>query len=97
MRQLTPREMEYLGILQEECAEVIQIISKIRRFGIDSYNPTENPDVTNKDLLNLEVADVLALVDIIKSLPDSPLNQAQLNERIEYKKVKVGRYLRSPE
>lgn len=93
MTQLTPYQMELLGILQEECAEVIQIISKIRRFGIDSYNPTEDPNVTNMDLLNLEIADVQALVEMIKETDNSPVIQEVLDQRIHYKKQKVLRYL----
>lgn len=94
MTQLTPYQMELLGILQEECAEVIQIISKIRRFGIDSYNPTD-PNVTNMDLLNLEIADVQALIEMIKETPNSPVIQEVLDQRIHHKKQKVLRYLRT--
>jgi len=95
MNHLTPYQMELLGILQEECAEVIQIISKIRRFGIDSYNPAEPSNPTNKDLLNLEIADVLALIEMLKETEDTPINEQAINERTAYKKLKVVRYLRS--
>ena len=32
---------EVMDILQEECAEVIQAVSKIRRFGIDNAKPAD--------------------------------------------------------
>ena len=35
MRPITPKETETLLIMQEECTEVAQVISKIFRFGLD--------------------------------------------------------------
>lgn len=60
---ITDKQEEALEILQEECAEVIQVICKIERFGIDNYYP--NTVLTNKDRLNEEVGDLLAMVDIL--------------------------------
>jgi len=94
MKELTPYQMELLGVLQEECAEVIQIISKIRRFGINSYNPAIPEEGTNFELLNLEVADVLSLIEMVKESRNSPLNEEILHKRIDYKKLKVTRYMR---
>jgi NTP pyrophosphatase (non-canonical NTP hydrolase) len=51
-----------LSILQEECAEIIQAVSKCFRFGIDSqYNNT-----TNKQRLEEELGDLLAMIEILK-------------------------------
>lgn len=47
---------EILSILQEECAEVIQAISKVKRFG------TKN----NIDQLALEIGDMLYLTDLAR-------------------------------
>ena len=55
--------LEALGILQEECAEVIQIVSKCRRFGIDELHLKEG--VKNRELLNEEIGDILAIVDYL--------------------------------
>jgi NTP pyrophosphatase (non-canonical NTP hydrolase) len=88
--------MELLGILQEECAEIIQIISKIRRFGINSFNPGDPDAGTNFELLNLETADALALVEMLKETEDSPLSEELIERRVAYKKTKVLRYLRTP-
>ena len=52
---------EALLILQEECAEVIQSISKVFRFGMDTQWPEGAP--TNKWKLEEEVGDLLAMVD----------------------------------
>lgn len=57
--KLPDKEREILIILQEECAEVIQVISKMHRFGADNvYN-----GVSNKDRLTQEIGDVLVLVN----------------------------------
>jgi NTP pyrophosphatase (non-canonical NTP hydrolase) len=55
--------LEAIGILQEECAEVIQEVSKCRRFGLDSVNTKSG--VIHRNLLAQEIGDVLALVDIL--------------------------------
>jgi NTP pyrophosphatase (non-canonical NTP hydrolase) len=60
---MNEEDNEVMDILQEECAEVIQAVSKIRRFGIDNAKPsTEN---TNREHLEEEIGDLLAMVDIL--------------------------------
>jgi NTP pyrophosphatase (non-canonical NTP hydrolase) len=54
---------EVMDIAQEECAEVIQAISKIRRFGIDNAKP--GTKYTNREHLEEELGDVLAMIDIL--------------------------------
>ena len=54
---------EVMDILQEECAEVVQAVSKIRRFGIDNAKPGK--DQTNREHLEEEVGDMLAMIDIL--------------------------------
>ena len=54
---------EVMDIAQEECAEVIQAISKIRRFGMDNAKP--GTDYTNRQHLEEELGDVLAMIDIL--------------------------------
>ena len=54
-------EREALLILQEECAEVSQAISKIFRFGYDS---TFN-DLNNRQMLEQELGDLFQLVEIL--------------------------------
>ena len=49
-----------LTCLQEECAEVIQVISKIKRFGLDDCHP--DTGVVNKDWLIAEMHDVSTLI-----------------------------------
>ena len=54
---------EILAILQEECAEVIQAVSKCNRFGIDENKP-KNPK-TNRQHLEEELGDVLAMIHLL--------------------------------
>ena len=54
---------EILVILQEECAEVIQAISKCHRFGMDNLKPGKPK--TNREHLEEEVGDMLAMIDIL--------------------------------
>lgn len=59
---MSPKVLEALTILQEECAEVIQNVSKIKRFGLnEAYTGQE----TNRTRLEKEVGDVLAMVDFL--------------------------------
>ena len=54
---------EVMDILQEECAEVIQAVSKISRFGIDNLKPGKPK--TNREHLEEELGDMLAMIDIL--------------------------------
>jgi NTP pyrophosphatase (non-canonical NTP hydrolase) len=54
---------EVMDILQEECAEVIQAVSKISRFGIDNFKPGKPK--TNREHLEEELGDMLAMIDIL--------------------------------
>lgn len=60
-----PRD-EALGILQEECSEVIKEASKIFRSGPDFCR--EGGTVSNKELLHIEIADVLIWISICEAL-----------------------------
>jgi NTP pyrophosphatase (non-canonical NTP hydrolase) len=54
---------EVMDILQEEAAEVIQAVSKIRRFGAD--NAKNSTGQTNVQHLEEELGDMLAMIDIL--------------------------------
>ena len=53
---------EVLLILQEECAEVTQAISKCFRFGPDQMKPGK--DRTNVNMLEEEIGDLFAMVEL---------------------------------
>jgi NTP pyrophosphatase (non-canonical NTP hydrolase) len=54
---------EIYDILIEECAEVIQVVSKVKRFGIDSEIGVF--DETNRDRLEQEIGDLLTMIDLL--------------------------------
>ena len=55
---------EVMNILSEECAEVIQAVSKCHRFGLDNLKPGK--PLTNAQHLEGEIGDLLAMVDLLK-------------------------------
>ncbi len=55
-----------MNILSEECAEVIQAISKCHRFGINNYKPGKPK--TNREHLEEELGDLLAMIDILRDM-----------------------------
>ena len=57
---------EVMDILQEECAEVIQAVSKISRFGLDNYKPGKPK--TNRQHLEEELGDMIAMIDILHNM-----------------------------
>jgi NTP pyrophosphatase (non-canonical NTP hydrolase) len=57
---------EVMDILQEECAEVIQAVSKINRFGLDNLKPGKPK--TNREHLEEELGDMMAMVEILQEL-----------------------------
>ena len=76
-----------MNILSEECAEVIQAVSKINRFGIDNYKPGKSK--TNRQHLEEELGDLLAMVDILIELgvvDESSLQQAEVAKIEKLKK-----------
>lgn len=83
------KDFEPLHVLQEECAEVIQVISKVQRFGWESHNPFNTPIKTNKNHLVEELGDVLACIEIVASvyeLDTELLEQAKQNKFEKLKK-----------
>jgi NTP pyrophosphatase (non-canonical NTP hydrolase) len=77
---MTPRNRETLVIAQEECAEVIQAISKMQRFGIDD---------ANRQKLTAEVGDLLCMVDL---MIEQNLIDADLTPAIEAKRTKLKKW-----
>ena len=82
MKQVNEHQEECLNILQEECAEVIQAASKIKRFG--KIGKPLNTTLTNLESLEMELGDVLALVDLVK---DSMGITTEGLERAKHKKM----------
>lgn len=78
-----------MAVLQEECAEVIQAVSKINRFGLDS----EWNGVTNKQALITEIGDVLAMIKVLLEDTDINIHIDDLDIAIENKLNKLKVFL----
>ena len=79
------KTQEALIILQEECAEVIQAVSKCYRFGLDNSHKS---GLTQRANLELEVGDMLALVDILVDQGVIDLNNLQTAKLNKVEKLK---------
>ncbi len=83
---MTEKEREILGITQEECAEVIQAISKCVRFGIDNSHKSGN---TQRENLSMEVGDLVCMIGLMIEaglVKEEDINRAK-DEKIEKLKV----------
>jgi NTP pyrophosphatase (non-canonical NTP hydrolase) len=81
------QEREVMNILSEECAEVIQAISKCHRFGMDNVKPGKPK--TNREHLEEELGDLLAMVDILLDMgvvEAGTLESAKLAKIVKLKK-----------
>jgi len=83
---MTEKEREILGITQEECAEVIQAISKCVRFGIDNEHKSGS---TQRENLSMEVGDLVCMIGLLIEaglVKEEDINRAR-DEKIEKLKV----------
>jgi len=85
---LTPAEQELLAILAEECAEVIQAVTKVLRHGYSSMHPDRDED--NRFDLETECGHVrqamLALCDA------GDLSKEQIHNSAAFKELNIKRY-----
>jgi NTP pyrophosphatase (non-canonical NTP hydrolase) len=77
---------EALIITQEECAEVIQAISKFMRFGPDSRWPTEDSGSTT-ECLTMEVGQLLCMINIL--ILQGIIDEEAMITAMEHKKIKL--------
>jgi hypothetical protein len=77
---------EVMDILQEECAEVIQAVSKISRFGLDNFKPGKPK--TNREHLEEELGDMLAMIDILCSMGVVDLDSLRVAKLAKIEKLK---------
>jgi len=80
---------QVMGVLTEECAEVIQAVSKINRFGMHG----EWQGVTNKQALVTEIGDVLAIIKVLIKETDINITEEDLEIAVEAKLKKLEVFL----
>ena len=72
---LTKAQEEALNWTQEEAAEVIQIISKIKRHGLRSRHPYIENACSNQEELLKELGDLMAAISALGDLEIALTNQ----------------------
>jgi NTP pyrophosphatase (non-canonical NTP hydrolase) len=77
---------EVMNILSEECAEVIQAVSKINRFGMDNYKPGKPK--TNRQHLEEELGDLMAMIDILQELEVVSYTNIEKASEAKHEKLK---------
>ena len=77
---------EVMDILQEEAAEVIQAVSKISRFGLDNFKPGKPK--TNREHLEEELGDMLAMIDILLEKKVVSMNNLETAKIAKIEKLK---------
>ena len=78
---------EILDITQEECAEVVVAVSKISRFGIDNFKPGK--PLTNREHLEEEVGDLLAMVDLMLEHDIIKADSVEIARKAKKEKLKL--------
>lgn len=63
---LSDSDRDILDTLQEEMGEAIQVISKLKRFGPQSYHPDDPARTSNAELVEQELGDVLGMIEQLK-------------------------------
>ena len=76
------RNEEILTILQEECAEVIQAISKVKRFGL----------AENEQSLKQELADLRCMLDLVEAFKVVTYEPSEFGNMIMAKQKKLQVY-----
>lgn len=85
---MTPKTQEILDILQEECAEVIQNISKCRRFGME--NIYLKGSGTQREQLVQEIGDMSLLIELLQA--HELFTEAELHEAKVRKSAKLAKW-----
>jgi NTP pyrophosphatase (non-canonical NTP hydrolase) len=88
--EISAEASETFDLIQEECSELIQIISKIRRFGLKSSHPFHDTDVTNYAHLIQEMGDVLCLIEILQD--HLKISNEDINKAIDKKYTKLQQW-----
>lgn len=76
------RNEEIMTILQEECAEVIQAVSKVRRFGLSD----------NVGELKKELCDLICMIELMREFNVIPMSYEEQLENIFQKREKLKKF-----
>ena len=84
---MNDKQREILVITQEECAEVIQEISKIFRFGITEAH---KEGMLHQEKLETEVGDLLCMINLMTQ--HELIRSDQVTTAIENKQIKLKQW-----
>lgn len=84
---MNEKQKEILVITQEECAEVIQEISKIFRFGI---NDQHKDGMLHKEKLEMEIGDLLCMINLLTA--HGLIRSNEVNIAVENKENKLKKW-----
>jgi NTP pyrophosphatase (non-canonical NTP hydrolase) len=84
----TPFQRELLDVLAEECAEVIQRVTKMQRFGVEEVQPGQPH--SNAQRLSLEVGDLIAMVHM--AIEAKLIDEDMMHAQIEPKRKKFVKF-----
>jgi hypothetical protein len=85
-KTMNDTDREILVIAQEECAEVIQEISKCFRFGIDGVHKSGLP---HRQVLSEEVGDLLCMLQLMQDYNIVNKQDVEVAKEAKLKKLQV--------
>jgi len=89
--ELSAAQLERLAVLNEECSEVQQAVSKIIRHGYESFNPLPNADKTeNREALEKELGHLL---NAVRMLCVYDLSNVAIQTHADDKRSTIPRWL----
>lgn len=80
------KEKEILSITQEECAEVVQAISKVNRFGIDAMHN----GATNRERLTEETGDLFCMIELL--VESNLIDRTEMLQAASNKRKKLSKW-----
>jgi NTP pyrophosphatase (non-canonical NTP hydrolase) len=81
-------QKEIMLIAQEECAEVVQAISKCFRFGFNEKHPDQ--EMTNQQRLEEEVGDLLCMIQLM--MDNRIVDKLSVDFAIDAKSEKIRKW-----
>jgi NTP pyrophosphatase (non-canonical NTP hydrolase) len=85
------RKQELLLVMMEECAEVIQAVSKVRRFGETAYSPLDKKKIPNMTCLETEIGDILGVLKLL--IGEGHVDGDNIQKAAEKKVKKLEKYM----
>jgi len=89
--KVSPAELERLAMLAEEAGEIVQMVGKTLRHGYESFHP-DNPGITNRGLLENEIADLHAVQLIMEEKGDIENLSPQASDAVGHAMEKKAKY-----